>query len=289
MFYAIAAYVSWGMFPLYFRLLKDIPPFDIVLHRLLWSFLFLVLVLAARRRWAWLGEAVRQPLVLRNFLFSAVLISANWLLYIWAVNNERVVDASLGYFITPLLNVLLGCVLFKERMRPLQWAATAMVGAGVVWLTWSSGTLPWISLLLAVSFGLYGVMRKTAHLGPLEGLSLETLLVFPIVMLISIYTAAHGTNTYLNAPPTTQWLLAASGPITALPLILFAAGLRRIPLSLVGLLQYIAPTLQFCSAIWFFDEPFGGARMTAFLIIWAALAVYSLEGLWRVWANRTVY
>jgi chloramphenicol-sensitive protein RarD len=286
MFYAIAAYVSWGLFPLYFRLLKDIPPFDIVLHRLLWSCLFLLLVLAARRRWAWLGRALRQPLILRNFLCSALLISANWLLYIWAVNNDRVVDASLGYFITPLLNVLLGCVLFKERLRPLQWMATAIAAAGVVWLTWSNGALPWISLMLAASFGLYGVMRKTAQLGPLEGLSLETLLVFPIVAAISIYTAAHGTNSYLNAPASAQWLLAASGPITALPLLLFAAGLRRIPLSLVGLLQYIAPTLQFCIAIWIFDEPFSGTQMTAFLIIWAALAVYSLESLRRGWANR---
>src|SRR3569833_1004034 len=179
MLYASAAYAAWGLFPLYFKSVQAVPPSQILLHRMVWSLGFVVLVLAWRRHWAWLGQAMRRPKVLAGFAASALLLSANWFTYIWAVNNGRVIDASLGYFINPLITVLLGFVLLRERLRPLQWGAVALAACGVAWLTWQNGQLPWVALMLAVSFGLYGMMRKTAPLVALEGLTLETLLLWP--------------------------------------------------------------------------------------------------------------
>ena len=215
-----------------------------------------------------------------------MLLSSNWFIYIWAVNNGRIIDSSLGYFINPLVNVLLGFLLLRERLRPGQWAAVALAAAGVAWLTWQGGHLPWIGLLLAATFGTYGLLRKTAALGPLEGLSLETLLLFPLALAYLIVLTWNGHNTFLAAPASSRWLLVAAGPITAIPLLLFAAGARRIPLSVLGLLQYIGPSLQLLLGVWLYHEPFGGDRLIGFVMIWSALAVYSLEGLWRTWMVR---
>lgn len=283
MLFAATAYTLWGAFPLYFKTLQDIPPLEIMLHRIVWSLAFVMLVLAWRRQWTWIGETVRRPKVLASFALSALLLSSNWFIYIWAVNNGRIIDASLGYFITPLLNVLLGFLLLRERLRPGQWAAVALAAAGVAWLTWQGGHLPWIGLLLAATFGTYGLLRKTAALGPLEGLSLETLLLFPLALAYLIVLTWNGHNTFLAAPASSRWLLIAAGPITAIPLLLFAAGARRIPLSVLGLLQYIGPSLQLLLGVWLYHEPFGGDRLIGFVVIWSALAVYSLEGLWRTW------
>lgn len=288
--YAATAYAIWGVFPIYFKALQAVPSLEIMLHRIVWSLAFVMIVLTVRRQWKWIGETLRRPKVLAGFAASAVLLSTNWFIYIWAVNNGRVVDASLGYFINPLVNVLLGFVLLRERMRPGQWAAIALAAAGVAWLTWHGGHLPWIGLTLAATFGTYGLLRKTAVLGPLEGLSLETLLLFPFAAAYLAVLAADGNNAFLAAPASTQWLLAAAGPITAIPLLLFAAGARRIPLSLLGLLQYIGPTLQLIIGVWLYNESFGGGRALGFIVIWSALVVYSLEGLWqarRVQSNRT--
>ena len=284
--YAATAYALWGLFPIYFKALQAVPSLEIMLHRIVWSLVFVMLVLTWRRQWKWIGETVRRPKVLAGFAASAVLLSTNWFIYIWAVNTGRVVDASLGYFINPLVNVLLGFVLLRERMRPGQWAAIALAAAGVAWLTWDGGHLPWIGLTLAATFGTYGLLRKTAVLGPLEGLSLETLLLFPFAAVYLASLAAGGHNAFLAAPASTQWLLAAAGPITAIPLLLFAAGARRIPLSLLGLLQYIGPTLQLIIGVWLYGESFSGGRAIGFAVIWSALAVYSLEGLWRARSNR---
>lgn len=286
MLFAATAYTLWGAFPLYFKTLQDIPPIEIMLHRIVWSLAFVMLVLAWRRQWAWIGETVRRPKVLASFALSALLLSSNWFIYIWAVNNGRIIDASLGYFITPLLNVLLGFLLLRERLRPGQWAAVALAAAGVAWLTWQGGHLPWIGLLLAATFGTYGLLRKTAALGPLEGLSLETLLLFPLALAYLIVLTWNGHNTFLAAPASSRWLLIAAGPITAIPLLLFAAGARRIPLSVLGLLQYIGPSLQLLLGVWLYHEPFGGDRLIGFVVIWSALAVYSLEGLWRTWVAK---
>lgn len=286
MFFAATAYTLWGMFPLYFKLLQGVPSPQILMHRIVWSLAFVLAALTWRRQWQWLPKLLRQPRVLRGFGVSALLLSSNWLLYIWAVNSGRVVDASLGYFITPLVNVLLGYLLLKEKLRPLQWAAIALAAAGVVWLTWQGGQLPWIGLLLAATFGTYGLLRKTAALGPLEGLTLETLLLVPLALGYLALLSTQGQNVFHSASTATRWLLAASGPVTAIPLLLFAAGARRIPLSTLGFLQYIAPTLQLLVGVWLYREPFDGARLTGFVTIWAALAVYSAEGLWQVRRGR---
>jgi chloramphenicol-sensitive protein RarD len=229
---------------------------------------------------------LRRPKVLAGFIASAILISINWFIYIWAVNNGRVIDASLGYFINPLINVLLGFLLLHERLRPGQWATVALAAGGVAWLTWQGGHLPWIALTLAITFGTYGLLRKTAALGALEGLSLETLILFPAALGYLIVLTLHGHNSFASAPDSTKWLLVAAGPITAIPLLMFAAGARRIPLSLLGLLQYIGPTLQLLLGVWLYHEPFGGPRLAGFAMIWAALALYSAEGLWRAWSAR---
>lgn len=284
--FAATAYTIWGLFPLYFKLLKDIPPSEIMIHRMIWSLVFLLVVLAWRKQWSWLVKVVRQPLVLAGFTASAVLLSINWFLYIWAVNNDRVIDASLGYFINPLVSVVLGFMLLGERMRAGQWLAIAMAACGVAWLTWQSGHPPWIGLTLALSFGIYGLLRKIAVLGPLEGLSLENLLLFPIAIGYLAMLTIDGHNSFATGSTSTQWLLAAAGPITAIPLLLFAAGARRIPLSVLGILQYLAPTLQLLLGVLLYNEPFGGDRLLGFAAIWAALLVYSAEGLWRTWATR---
>ncbi|WP_034298199.1 EamA family transporter RarD [Herbaspirillum sp. RV1423] len=286
MFYAISCFLLWGLFPLYFKLLQDVSSFDIVVQRIFWSLIFLVIVLSWKRQWAWLGEAARRPRVLLGFLISALLLSGNWVLYVWAVNSGRIVDASLGYFMSPLLSVLLGSVVLKERLRPLQWLAVLLALGAVLWLTWMNGALPWIGLTIAVTFGLYGLLRKTAHLGALQGLALETILLAPLVLAILAVSALHGANGFLQASPSSQVLLALSGPVTAIPLLLFARAARRIPLSLLGLLQYISPTMQLLTGVFIYDEPFDGPRLTGFVVIWAALAVYSLEGLWRLWAGK---
>lgn len=286
--YACAAYAIWGLFPMYFKAMQEVPAEQILMHRVVWSLIFLIVVLAWRRQWSWIRTVVRQPRVLAGFTLSGILLAANWFTYIWAVNHGRVVDASLGYFITPLLNVVLGFLLLRERLRPMQWAAVGLAAIGVGWLTWHSGNLPWIGLTLAVTFGTYGLLRKTAALGALEGLSLETLVLFPVAFIYLAWLAMQNTNAFLVAPANMQWLLASTGPITAIPLLLFAAGARRIPLSLLGILQYIGPTLQFLLGVWLYHEPFGGARLVGFVLIWAALAVYSLESLWRNWTAKPV-
>lgn len=277
---AALAYVIWGLFPLYFKQLTTIPALDVLLHRIVWSLAFLLAVLGARRQWAWLGKIAHQPKVLATFTLSALLLSANWLTYIWAVTHGHVVDASLGYFITPLVNVLLGYSVLHERLRPLQWGAVALAGAGVVWLAVQGGHLPWIALLLAVTFGGYGLMRKTATLGALEGLTLETLLLAPPALVLLGVAALHGDSSFPASSHLVSSLLVALGPVTAIPLLLFAAGARQIRLSTLGLLQYLAPSIQFLLGVWLFHEPFSRAQMVGFALIWLALGLYSVEG-WR--------
>ncbi|MDE2429053.1 MAG: EamA family transporter RarD [Burkholderiales bacterium] len=278
--FAAISYTIWGLFPLYFKSLHSVPALEILLNRMLWSLVFLLGVLTWRKQWRWIGNAVRQPKLLAGFAGSALLLSANWFVYIWAINHDHVIDASLGYFITPLVNVLLGFVLLRERLRPGQWLAVALAAAGVAWLTWQAGHLPWIGLILAVTFGTYGLIRKTSQLGPLEGLSLETAMLFPFAFGYLAWLSLDGQNALITQTPDVKLLLLASGPITAIPLLLFAAGARRIPMTTLGLLQYIAPSLQLLLGVLLFSEPFDSHRLTGFLAIWAALLVYSVEGLW---------
>ena len=202
-------------------------------------------------------------------------------MYVWAVQNGHVVESSLGYFINPLVSVALGFIVLHERPRRLQWAAVALAAAGVLWLTISAGRLPWIALTLATSFGFYGLMRKTAALGALEGLTLETLVLAPIALLALAWWTAQGTSAFVTASPTVMTWLLLAGPITAIPLLMFAAGARRITLTMLGLMQYIAPTLQFSIGVWVYGEPLDSHKLIGFAMIWTALAAYSFEGLWR--------
>lgn len=280
--YAALAFLSWGLFPLYFHHLKEVPPQEILAHRVVWSLLFLAIVLAFRRQWKWLGEMAQRPKVIGMFLGSSILLSVNWLIYIWAVNNGHVIEASLGYFINPLVNIMFGYVLLKERMRPAQWAAIALAALGVAWLTWQSGKPPYIALALALSFGGYGLMRKTAALGPLEGLSFETMLLFPFGLGYMAWLFSHGQLQLVETGSVgVQSLLVLLGPTTAIPLLLFAAGARRIPLSVLGLLQYISPTMQFLLGVMVFHEAFTHDKLIGFILIWGALALYAAEGLYR--------
>ncbi|SAL82955.1 transporter DMT superfamily protein [Caballeronia choica] len=279
--YAFAAFAIWGLFPIYFKALHSIGAVEMLAHRMAWSMVFLLVVLTVRRQWSWIVPVMRNRRQLARFAASAVLLSTNWGIYIWAVNDGRIVEASLGYFINPLINVLFGMAFLHERLRPLQWVSVVIAAAGVLWLTWANGAPPWISLALALTFGGYGLLRKTARLGALEGLTLETMLLCPLAAIYLAILGTHGTSGFGHASFGVKVLLIAAGPITAVPLLLFAAGARRIPLSMLGLIQYITPSLQLLIGVLIYQEPFGHDRLMGYGAIWAALAVYSLEGIWR--------
>ncbi len=278
--YATLAYVAWGLFPLYFRELAGVGAFEIVLHRIVWSLAFLALILAWMRHWRWIGPLRRQPIVLATFAASALLLAVNWTTYVWAVTNGRVIDASLGYFINPLVSVALGYFVLHERPRPLQWVAVALAATGVAWLAALGPNIPWVGLVIAVSFGLYGLMRKTAPLGALEGLTLETLLLAPLAIAVIAWWSWRGSGGVMQHDAATLAWLIGVGPLTAVPLLWFAAGARLIPLATLGLLQYVSPSLQLLLGLWVFHEPLSGARLVGFTLIWIALAVFSLES-WR--------
>lgn len=280
LYLAGAAYVSWGAFPIYFKQLTSVTADEILAHRITWSVVFLVLLLAIMQRWAWLKEAFTSRKVVLVCAGSALLLSVNWLVYIWAVNSDRVVDASLGYFITPLVSILLGQWVFHEKLQPMQWAAVGIALLGVLWLTWDAGNPPWIGLSLALSFGLYGLLRKTAPLGALEGLAMETLILLPLALGWILWLSTQRPSTLVTSPTSVVVLLVASGPITAVPLLLFAAGARRISMTNLGFLQYIAPSLQFATGTLLYDESMVGSRLMGFALIWLALAVFTAHSLW---------
>ncbi|MDT9000508.1 EamA family transporter RarD [Paucibacter sp. APW11] len=278
---AALAYTLWGLFPLYFKHLAGVPSLEVVAHRIVWCLLLMAAVLTVMKRWAWLGPVLRSPKVLGAFTLSAVLLSANWLTYVWAVQHDHVLDASLGYFINPLVNVSLGYFFLHERPRPAQWLAVGLAAAGVAWLTLQTGRLPWVALVLAASFGVYGLLRKIAALGALEGLLLECLLLAPVAALALGVWGWQGGSALNSGDSGLIGLLILAGPLTAAPLLLFAAGARRIPMTTLGLLQYISPSIQFLLGVWLYHEPFAASRMVGFGLIWAALLVYSAEGWWR--------
>ena len=280
MWAAALAFTLWGFFPLYFRLEPGIVPAEVLANRIVWALLLVTGVLTWQSRWSWLAPALRSRRVMASFVASALLLSANWMTYIWAVSNGHVVEASLGYFITPLVNVALGFFLLGERPRRAQWIALAIAAAGVVWLTASAGRLPWIGLVLGLSFGAYGLLRKVATLGALEGLTLETMILAPAAVAAMAWWWG-GSATSFPAPTlaTNVWLVGL-GPATTAPLLLFALAARRLPMTTLGLVQYLSPTIQFLLGIWLFHEPFSATRLVGFVLIWTALALYSLDG-WR--------
>jgi chloramphenicol-sensitive protein RarD len=279
---AALAYGLWGVFPIYIKQIAHVDAVQVVAHRSLWSLVFVFALLAIWRRLAWLKVALTDRHTLRVFAASAALLSVNWGVYVWAVSAGRIVDASLGYFINPLVNVLLGVLVLGERPRPVQWVAVGMAALGVAWLIVGAGEWPWIALVLALSFGTYGLLRKTAPLGATEGLGLETLMQAPVAIAVLAWAMWQGHAAMSPADPATSaWLLLA-GPFTAIPLLLFAVAARQLTLATLGLMQYLGPTIQFLLGVFVYDEPFTSQRAVGFALIWGALALYSGES-WRRW------
>ena len=277
--YATAAFGLWGLFPLYFRLIVSVPAVEVVLQRSLWSLVFIGAVLAWQRRWGWLAPFAAQPRRLAPFALSALLLVLNTLVYVYAVQTHQIVEASLGYFINPLVNVVLGVLVLRERLTPVKWLAVALATSGVLWLTWQLGRPPWIALALAGSFGLYGLVRKTASLGALEGLALETMLLAPIVLPLLAWWTFTQPGVWLQGDLALAGTLALLGPLSALPLLWFTAAARRLPLATLGLVQYMSPTIQLLLGVWVFHEPFSGSRLVGFALIWSALALVSADAL----------
>lgn len=284
---AVGAYVLWGVMPLYWHLLKIVPSFQIMLHRIVWSALLVAAWLGFKYGRVWLRETLRLPRANWMLALSGILIAFNWGLYIWAVNAGHVVEASLGYFINPLLNVLLGVLVLHERLSRLQWISVVVAAFGVLWLTLSYGSFPWIALALAGSFGIYGLVRKLVDAPPVRGLGVESLyLLLPALGLI-VWGETHGSGGFVAHGDVAAWgvgisaLLIVGGALTALPLIGFADAVRRIPYSVLGVLQYIAPTLQLICGVWILGESFGRDRAVGFGFIWLALALFIWDGVWR--------
>ena len=276
--YATSAYLLWGLLPIYWKALHIVPAAEILGHRMVWSLFVVVVLLAWKRHWGWVKTAVSTPRILLSFIGSGLLLGANWLTYIWAVNAGFVVETSLGYFVNPLVNVVMGVLFFRERLRVGQWTAVFIAFVGVLFLTLGYGQLPWIALTLALTFSFYGVMSKKAPLNSLEGLSLETAVLFPFAFGYLLYLQVSGQAMFAHAGWVTTLLLVLAGAVTAVPLLLFAAGARRIHFSTVGLLQYIAPTMQFSLGVFLYHEPFTTQRLIGFSVIWLALLLYSVDG-----------
>lgn len=276
---AISAFLLWGMFPLYLKLLHVVPVMQLMAHRLAWGCLFGFAWLAVRGDAGQVRSALADPQTFRRLCLSAVLIAINWTLFIWGITNGHAVEVSLGYYINPLLNVALGVFVFRERLNRAQWLAVSIAAVGVIYLTWASGRPPWLSLGIALSFGLYGLVRKVAKVEALPGFTGETLLLFPFAAGYIAWAEVAGHGAMSGMGVGMNALLLLGGPLSAIPLVLFAVGARRIPLSTIGFLQYIAPTLQLLLAVLVFHEPFSGPRVVAFVMIWLALLIYGIDTL----------
>jgi chloramphenicol-sensitive protein RarD len=266
----------WGFFPLYFKLLQDVPATEILGNRIVWSFFFLAGIITLRKDWEIMRRTALKPRTLLIYTISACLLAVNWLIYVWGVNAGFIVETSLGYFINPLLNVVLGVVFLRERLRAWQWVPVGLATLGVIYLTVNYGQLPWIALALAFSFGMYGLVKKTAPLGSLHGLTLETGILFLPATLYLLLVANGGTTG--SHTPLTLVLLVGIGVVTAVPLLMFGVAARSIDLSLLGILQYVAPTCQFLLGVLVFNEPFTSVRLVGFCLIWAALLFFWVEG-----------
>ncbi|HKU38869.1 MAG TPA: EamA family transporter RarD [Polyangiales bacterium] len=273
------AFTTWGVLPLYLRLLRAVPPLQITAHRVLFCCVFVLGFLRARGALYEVRAALADPPVRRRLIASSVLIAINWLVFVWAISNDRVVEASLGYYINPLVNVVLGVVVLREQLRRIQWLAVGAAAVGVSYLTWYAGAPPWIALTLALSFGSYGLIRKTVAVDSMAGLAAETLLTLPIAAGYLAFCELRGDGAFRHGDPFTLLLLALSGGLTMIPLWLFAYGARRVRLATVGLLQYIGPTLSLGFGIWIFGEPFPPARALGFLAIWTGLVLYAVDSL----------
>jgi len=274
--FGVSAYTLWGLFPIYWPLLKPANPLEIVSHRAVWTLVFCFIILALTKTLKSTLSLLKHPKIVAGLFLSSILISINWIIYIYAANNEHVIEASLGYYINPIVVIATGVIVLKEKMRPLQWLAVGIATLGVAVLTIDYGRLPWIALGLAFSWGSYGLVKKQLGLGALEGLSIETLLSsgFYLGYLIWLGNSGEGHFTYSL---TLTLLLIGGGAVTAIPLLLFNGSTNRLPLTLVGLLQYITPTIQFCIGVWYYHEDMPTARWVGFFIIWVALMSLAID------------
>ena len=274
--FGVSAYTLWGLFPIYWPLLKPANPLEIVSHRAVWTLVFCFIILSLTKTLSSTLAILKRPKIVAGLFLSSILISINWIIYIYAANTGHVVEASLGYYINPIVVIAAGVIILKEKMRPLQWAAVGIATLGVIVLTIDYGRLPWIALGLALSWGSYGLVKKKLGLGALEGLSIETLLSSGAYLGYLIWLGNTGDGQFLNSWKITL-LFIGGGAVTAIPLLLFNGSTNRLPLTLIGLLQYITPTIQFCIGVWYYNEDMPGARWAGFLIIWIALITLAFD------------
>lgn len=274
----ITAYVAWGLFPLYWPLLKPAGALEILAHRMMWSLIVVAVLLATRRNWSWIRELAAHPRRVALLAAAALLITVNWGTYIYAVNNGHTIEAALGYFINPLLSVVFGVLIFRERLRRSQWAAVGLGVVAVVVIAIAYGRVPWIALILASSFGTYGLFKKLARTGSVESMTVETTVLFIPALIYVICIQASGSGTLTNGPGHLA-LLACSGIVTAIPLMLFNSAATRVPLTVLGLLQYLAPVLQFLIGVGVQHEPMPASRWIGFLLVWGALLILTADGL----------
>ncbi|MFC9232670.1 EamA family transporter RarD [Streptomyces decoyicus] len=285
--YGVTAYTMWGLLPLYWHLLDAASPSEILAHRMLWSLPVAVVILAVLRRWSWIGPLLRQPRRLALILVCAVVISANWFLYIWAVNAGHVLEASLGYFINPLVSIAFGVLVLRERLRPLQWTAVGVGLLAVLVMTAAYGKVPWIALILAFSFATYGLAKKGIKLDGIEGFSAETALQALPALGFLVFLGLRGESSFTTGGVGQALLLSACGIATAVPLICFGASAVRLPLTTVGMLQYLAPTFQFVLGLTVFHEKMPPERWAGFALVWLALAVLTWDALRTARRART--
>ncbi|MCF7936532.1 MAG: EamA family transporter RarD [Synergistales bacterium] len=276
---ALTTFVAWGFLAMYWKFLQEVPPLQILAHRIVWSMLFLVLCLLVSRRLGEVWAALRQRATIVLLVFSSVAISVNWLTYIIGVNSDRLLEVSMGYYINPLVNVFFGFVIFHDRLRPVQWCAIALAAAGVGYRVATFGAVPWVAFILAGSFGTYGVLRKLARVAAIPGLSIETVILTVPAAGYLAWAHANGQGAMGGLGADIDLLLVGSALATALPLLGFTYGARRLSLVTLGLLQYLAPTIHFILGLWVFGEPFGTTQLVMFVCIWTALTVYTAEGI----------
>ncbi len=276
--FALGAYGLWGFFPIFWKLLASVPALQLLAHRMVWSVFFVAVLLLVTRRWSWTKEVKKKPVLIAIYLGAAIFIAINWGLYIWSVNHGFVVETALGYFINPLINVLFGAFLLGEKARKAQWAAIGLAACGVVYLTLNYGQPPWIALTLAVTFALYGLLKKKATLPALEGLSLETALLSVPALGYLMYAEMEGVGAWSDADLWLKCMFAITGVATAVPLLLFAGAVKRLTLTTVGVIQYLAPTIQFLLGVFLYHEPFGVDKLIGFVLIWGGLLLYTMEG-----------
>lgn len=282
--YGVGAYILWGFFPIYWKFLHEVPALQVIGHRIVWSFVLLMVYIFLTRQWSEFRAVAFKPKTIGMYSIAAILLSFNWLIYVWGVNAGFIVETSLGYFINPLLSVTLGVVFLRERLRPIQWIPVGLATIGVIYLTFVYGHLPWIALSLAFTFGFYGFVKKLSPLGSLYGLTLETGVLFPLALIYIAIVGFNGSGAFLHNGTLVDTLLIGASFVTTIPLLMFASAAKQIPLTVVGLLQYIAPTLQFLIGVFLYKESFDFKHFIGFAVVWVALIIFAVES---YIANRT--